>query len=173
MKYAFIIGSNAFIVPGSAISAGSHDYGKEFLKINSIYHDLPNPADEKSLEIDLDIKDLDGSSIILLANKPVADVAFKVVTERDSIKVLRPDGSLIIQVHQLDDESAMGLEHNIVAELEVNAPVAVIRISGEFNVDGLHIIAENEKLFINNNGYATSAMAGKNRLKFTPEGVVL
>ena len=36
MKYAFVIGSNAFIVPRGAISYGDHDFGKEFLKINSI-----------------------------------------------------------------------------------------------------------------------------------------
>jgi len=173
MKYAFVIGSNAFIVPRGAISYGDHDYGKEFLKINSIYHDLPPKAEPTFLEIDLDIKDIDGSPVVLLANKPVSDVPFTVKKERDSVWVFRADGSLIIQVHQLDDDAAMGLEHNITAELEVHAPIAVIRISGEFMVDGLRISAENEKLYINENGYATSAMAGKNSLKFTSAGVVL
>jgi hypothetical protein len=173
MKYAFVIGSNAFIVPRGAISYGDHDFGKEFLKINSIYHDLPPSAEKTFLEVDLDIKDTDGSPIAVLANKPVNGASFTVDKERDSIKVLRADGSLIIHVHQLDDDSAMSLEHNITAELEVHAPIAVIRITGEFIVDNLHVIAENEKLYINDNGYATSALAGKNRLKFTSAGVVL
>jgi hypothetical protein len=173
MKYAFVIGSNAFIVPRGAISYGDHDFGKEFLKINSIYHDLSSSAEKSFLEIDLDIKDTDGGPVTVLANKPVNGVPITVNKERDSVKVFRADGSLIIHVHQLDDDSAMSLEHNITAELEVHAPIAVIRITGEFIVDNLHIIAENEKLYINDNGYATSALAGKNRLKFTSAGVVL
>ncbi len=67
----------------------------------------------------------------------------------------------------------MSLEHNIVAELEVHAPIVVIRITGEFILGDLHIRAENEKLLVNNNGYATSAMVGKNQLVFSAEGVVL
>ena len=172
MKYAFVIGSNAFIVPSNAISYGD-GYGKPFLKINSIYHDLPPAEKQPFLDIDLDIKYTDGTDVIILANKPVTGAPYTIEKERDSIRVLSLDGSLIIQVHQLDDKSAMSLEHNITAELEVHAPVVVIRISGEFMVDHLHIRAENEKLFINDNGYATSAMVGKNDLKFTSEGVVL
>jgi len=52
-------------------------------------------------------------------------------------------------------------------------PLAVIRVTGEFFVDQLHIRAENEKLLINENGYATAALAGDNDLKFTSQGVVL
>jgi len=173
MKYAFVIGSNAFIVPGNAISYGDQGYGKQFLRINSIYHDLPQSEEQTYLDIDLDIKDTDGTQVIILGNKPATGAPYSIERERNSIRVLRFDKSLIIQVHQLDDESAMSLEHNITAELEVQAPVVVIRISGEFMVDSLHIRAENEKLFINDNGYATSAMVGKNDLRFTSAGVVL
>ena len=80
---------------------------------------------------------------------------------------------MILQIQQLDDESAMALEHNIVAELEVNMPIAAIRIFGDFKAGGLNISAENEKLFINDTGYGTSAMHGKNSLQFTADGVVL
>jgi hypothetical protein len=173
VKYAFIIGSNAFIVPSGALSYGDRGHEKEFLKINAIYHDTKAPAENSFLDIDLNIKDINGSKVIIMGNKPVTGAPYTIKSERDSVKVLRADGSLIIHVHQLDDESAMGLEHNITAELEVHAPIAVIRINGEFFVDHLRISAENEKLYINDNGYATSAMVGKNELKFTAEGVVL
>jgi len=66
----------------------------------------------------------------------------------------------------------MGLEHNITAELEVNMPVVVIRVNGDFMAENLHILGENEKLFINDDGYATSALAG-NSLRFTADGVVI
>jgi len=172
MKYAFVIGSSAFIVQGKTISYGEEGNWKHFLRINSVSQGGPGPNDSH-LEIDLDIKDIDGTRVTILANKPVTGAPYSIVAERDSIKILRLDGTTIIHVHQLDYDTAMSLEHNIVAEFEVHAPVVVIRISGEFFVDRLHIRAENEKLMINDNGYATSALAGKNDLKFTAEGVIL
>ena len=172
MKYAFIIGSNAFIVPSNAISYGDTETGKVFLRINSVNHKGTSGADS-TLNIDLDIKDTDGTPVVIVANKPATGAPYTIKVEYDSLMVLRSDESAIIHVHQLDTEAAMGLEHNIVAELEVHDPVSVIRITGEFHVDALSIKAQNEKLFINNNGYATSAMVGKNDLRFTSEGVVI
>jgi hypothetical protein len=173
MKYAFIIGSSAFVVPSRVISYAGNGEEKEFLRINSIYHDLAPPAKESFLDIDLNIYDTDGTPVTLLANKFVTNAPYILKQERDSIQVLRDDGSLIIHVHQLDDESAMGLEHNITAELEVNTPIAVIRITGDFKLGELYVSAENEKLYINDIGYANSVLAGKNQLKFTTDGVVL
>ena len=171
MKYAFVIGSNAFIVPSKVVNYADGVEEKKFLRINSIYHDLPPTAEQSVLDIDLDIKDIDGTPVILLANKEITGAPHTIKIERDSVHVLRTDGSTIIHVQQLDDESAMGLEHNITAELEVNAPVAVIRIFGEFMLGKINISAENEKLYVNDTGYATSARSGKNQLKFTPAGV--
>jgi hypothetical protein len=173
MKYAFVIGTSAFIVPGNTVSFADHESEKDFLKINSIYHDLPHAKDEPSLEINLDIHDTDGTPIFMVDNRAVTTTHHTIKIERDSIQVLKPDGSTIIHVHQLDDDSAMSLEHNLTAEFEVHAPVAVIRITGEFMVGDLHILAENEKLYINKHGYANSAQAGKNKLTFTEKGVVL
>ena len=170
MKYAFILGTSAFIVPHGVISYADHETAKDILRIKSIYHDDQAGT---SLSIDLDIKDDDGHEIKLNNNKAVNAGLFKVGEERNSVKVFKNDGSLIIHVHQLDDEAAMGLELNIVAELERNLPIAVIRVFGEFMAESLQISAENEKLFINDNGYATSAMHGTNQLEFTAEGVVL
>ena len=173
MKYAFVIGSSAFIVPGKTISSGTQGNWKHFLRINAIYHDTSAPAENTYLDIDLDIKDTDGTPVAILSNKAITGAPYTIKTERDSVKVLRLDGTSIIHVHQLDDESAMSLEHNISAELDVHAPVVVIRVTGEFFVDALHIRAENEKLLINDNGYASSAMVGHSDLKFTEAGVVL
>jgi len=170
MKYAFLLGSSAFIVKGKTISYGEEGNWKSFLRINTVSQ---GGADGDSLNIDLDIKDTDGTQVLIVANKPVTGAPYTIKTTRDSIDILRIDGSTIIHVSQLDSDSAMALEHNIVAELEVNMPLAVIRISGEFYVDSMHIRAENEKLLINENGYATAALAGDNDLKFTAEGVVL
>lgn len=170
MKYAFIIGSGAFVVRGKTISYGSEGNWKPLLRINSVSQGATGNA---HLDIDVDIKDTDGKQVTIVSNQPVTGSPYKVDVERDSVMVSRLDGSTIIHVHQLDYDTAMALEHNIVAELEVNMPLAVIRVTGEFFVDQLHIRAENEKLFVNENGYANVALAGENDLKFTTAGVVL
>lgn len=169
MKYAFIIGTNAFIVPHGVISYGDGSHSKEIIRIRSIYHDTEPLS---FLSVDMDIKDKDGHEIKLLGNKAVNASIFSVHAERNSVKVLTGDGSLVIHVHQLDDKTAMSLQLNIVSELEENAPIAAIRINGDFMAENLHIMGENEKLFINDNAYATSALAGQT-LEFREEGVVL
>ena len=173
MKYAFVSGSNAFVVPSKVVVYNDGQEDKEFLRINSIYNKAAPAAEDSSLDIDLNIKDTNGTPIILISNKPVTNLPYTIETEHNAVRVLKEDGSMVIQILQLDEESAMDLEHNIVAELEVNFPVVVIRITGRFMLGELLVRAENEKLLINDNGYATSALAGKNQLRFTTEGVVL
>ena len=171
MKYAYIAGTSAFIIPSRVVSYRHDKASGEFLRINSIYHDLPASAEKTFLDVDINIKDTDGKPVVVTSNNPVTGAPYTVVKNRDSIQVLRIDGSLIIEIHQLAAEAAMGLEHNITSELEINAPVVVIRITGEFLIDSIHVRAENENLFLNNNGYATSAMVGHNQLVFTPDGI--
>lgn len=167
MKYAFVIGSSAFIVPSRVVSYADSEGDHEFLRINSIH------SDQSSLDVDIHIKDLNRAEVSLLSNKQVTEPPYLVTVENNSVKVIKNDGNTLIHIHQLDTDAAMGLEHNIVAELGVNDPVTVIRITGEFFTGNLHIWAENEKLHINNIGYATAAMTGHNQLVFSSEGVVL
>jgi len=173
MKYAYIIGSNAFVVPSKVVSYAEGAGDVEFLRINAVYHDQSPPAAPTFLDCDINIKDTDGTAMTILANKAVTAASYTINTERDSVHVLRSDGSTLIHVHQLSDDAALALEHYIVAELEVNMPVAVIRIFGNFMLGGLHVLAENEKLYINKIGHANSALAGDNQLRFTTNGVVL
>jgi len=173
MKYAYIIGSNAFVVPSNVVSYTHNGEEKEFLKVNSVYHHLPPSPGETVLNCDILVKDSDGEPVIVLANQLVTAGSYTVQTKKDSIMVLRQDGSTLVHIHQLEERVAMSLEHNITAELEVNMPVAVIRIFGDFMLDGLHVMAENEKLFLNKNVLANSVLPGKHHLLFTEEGVVL
>jgi len=169
MKYAFIIGSNAFVVPNGVISIKDGEHSREIIRIKSIYHeDQPG----SHLLVDLDIEDHHGMRVKVTSNAADNYTAYVLKTENNSLKILKPDGNIFINVLQMDEDSAMALEHNIVAELEVNMPVTPIRIFGDFKAGDLNISAENEKLFINDNGYATSALAG-DKLQFTSEGVVL
>ena len=168
MKYAFVMGSSAFIVPKGVIHYAGEDTTTEILRVNSLWHDN-EPSSRFS--IDLDIQDNDGNGVILSDNKALG-TGLKVIEDRKSVQVLSADGTNIIKVIQMDDETAMGLEHNITAEFEVNLPLAAIRIFGDFVTHGLHILAENEKFYINDDGYATSALAGTD-LRLTQDGVVL
>lgn len=173
MKYAFIMGSNSFIVPGNTLVYTDQGQTIDFLRITSIYHDRPAGQGESSLSIDLDIKDVDGSEIKLARNKPVQTARADIAEQRDRLLITRADGTTVIDVHQLDDVSAMRLEHNIIAELEVHSPVAVIRVRGSFMVNDLHLEIDNEKLFVNGNSYANSTLAGKLNLQFTNTSIVL
>jgi len=170
MRYAFIIGSNAFIVPHGVISSSGQNGSKEILRIRSLYHD-DQPG--SFFSVDLHIDDHNGNPINVTDNVLEPGSSFKVDVHRNGINILRADGTQVIHIHQMDDETAMNLEHNIVAELEISMPVAVIRIFGEFKTEGLNVLAEGEKLFVNNNGYATSAMHGTDDVSFTANGVVL
>jgi hypothetical protein len=170
MKYAFIFGTSAFIVPQGVIAVANEDITKQILHVHSLYHDN-DP--ESFFSINLDIKDAAGNYIRVTENKAESEGSYRVEATRNSVKVLNADGSTLINVHQLDDESAMGLEHNITAEFEVNSPIAVIRINGDFMAEGVHVIAENEKLWVNEDAWATAALAGTGRLLFTADGVVI
>jgi hypothetical protein len=172
MKYAYIIGSNAFVVPGNVITFVDHGEEKEFLRINGLQHSASPHHEQTNLDCDINISDENGTAVTVVSNKLVNASGYQLLTESDSLMINRPDGSTLVHIHQLDDDSAMSLEHNITAELEVNMPVAAIRIFGDFKLDSLQILAENEKLFINGEGWGNSVQAG-HRLRFAEEGVLL
>ncbi|MDB5136315.1 MAG: hypothetical protein JWP37_2918 [Mucilaginibacter sp.] len=169
MKYAYILGSNAFVSPDGFISYTENGETKTFLSIRSIYHDT---AADSRLSIDLDIKDMYGRDFKLTNNQTDNTTGVN-MAERDRVLLTNNDGTTIIDIHQLDDESAMRLEHNIIAELEVHAPIAVIRIRGNFMLGGIHIEIDNEKLFVNDNSIANSTHASHTNLQFVPSDIVL
>ena len=170
MKYAFILGSNAFVTPHGAITYSSDDEIKSFLSIRSIY--LTNAADSH-LSINAEIKDMHGRLLRIDNNVAQRDTDFNVKTDLDQVLVTDANGTTVLDVHQLDEESAMALEHNISAELEVNMPFTAIRIHGNFMLEGMHIEIDNEKLFINGNSIGNSVLAGQNNLQFVPSNVII
>jgi hypothetical protein len=171
MKYAFIMGSNSFIVPGNTLVYTDHNIN--FLRINSIYHNRPAGQQSTVLDVDLDIKDSDGTVIKINRNEPAQTGNADVSVHNDRLHITRADGTTIIDIHQMDEDTAMGLEHNIIAEIEALGPEAVIRIRGNFMVDDLHLEIDNEKLFVNGNSYANSTQTGKLNLQFNHDSVVI
>jgi hypothetical protein len=168
-KYAFILGSNSFITPYGAVTYTDGAQTRLFLSIRSIYH---NTGAGSRLSVDLDIKDMLDRELKLTDNEVETNTGFNIIQQRDRVLITKHNGDTIIDIHQLDNESAMSLEHNIVAELEVHAPIVAIRLRGSFMLGRMHIEIDNEKLFINGNSYANSTQASKNNLKFEEAGVV-
>jgi hypothetical protein len=170
MKYAFLFGSNVFIIPSNVISYVDNDETNEFLKIKSICH---NNGEHSSLTIDTDLKDIEGRGLKIHDNEVVTSFGYKISRTPDRILAKGWNNSTVIDIQQLDEKSAMGLEHNILAELEAHSPDAIIRIRGDFMMGKMHIEVDNEKMSIGRDSYASSAIAGHSDLKFTPSGLVV
>jgi len=169
MKYAFLFGSSAFIIPQNIIKYANEDRSKEIIRVNSV---IRTDRPDSTFSINLDINDAAGNLVRITNNGAESEGTYKVTSDSNSVTVLNADGSLLIKVHQLDWDTAMSLEHNITAEFEVNMPLSVIRISGDFMAEDVHVVAENEKLFVNNDDWATAALAGES-LRFTADGVII
>lgn len=170
MKYAYILGSNAYVSPHGYISYTEDGQTKTFLSIRSVYHDT---AASSHLSVDLDIKDMLGRELKLTDNRIENAAVFHISEQRDRVLITKQNGDTIIDIRQLDDVSAMRLAHNIIAELEVQTSIVVIRVRGDFMLGGMHIEIDNEKLFVNGNAYANSVLAGNNNLQFAAEGVII
>jgi len=173
MKYAFLFGSNVFVVPGNTISYVDNEQTTRFLRIVSVHKDDPSGEKRSVLTIDADIKDNEGH-VLRITNNQSEDISnFHIQETYDRVLVNKRNGSTVLDVHQLDYKTAMSLEHNIVAEMEVNMPLHIIRLHGNFLAGGLHIEIDNEKLFIGDDSYAMAAQAGETDLRFSHAGVLI
>lgn len=169
MKYAFLFGSNVFIIPTNVISYVDNDETNEFLKIRSIHH---SNGTESALTIDTDLKDTEGRGLRIHDNEVLTSFGYKVSRTPDRILATGLNNDTVIDIHQLDNESAAMLEDSIIAELEAHEPDAVIRISGDFMMGKMHVAVDNGKLFIGHESYSSETVAAKNDLTFTPRGLL-
>jgi len=170
MKLAFLFGSNVFIIPSNIISYVDNDQTNIFLKIKSIF--LKN-REESVLTIDTDLKDTEGRGLKIHNNEVVTSFGYKVSKTHDRILAKGMNNSTVFDIQQLDNESASKLGHNIVAELEMHEPDAVLRICGDFMMGKMHFAVDNERLSIGHNSYASSATTGDGSLKFAPSGFLI
>jgi hypothetical protein len=170
MKYAFLLGSNVFIIPSNVISYVDNDETNEFLRIISICHDN---GQHSELTIDTDLKDTEGRGLKIENNEIIISFGYKVSRSPDRILAKGFNNDTVLDIEQLSKESTRRLDHNIVAELEANAPDAVFRIRGDFMMGKMHIAIDNEKLSIGRDSYASAAVTGESGLKFTPSGLVV
>jgi hypothetical protein len=169
MKYAFLFGSNVFIIPSNVISYVDNDETNEFLKIKSFCND----GERSHLRIDTNLKDIEGRGLRIHDNEVVSSFGYNVSQTADRILATGIDNSTVIDIQQLDEVTSLELEQSILAELQAHAPDAVIRIRGDFMMGKMHVEVDNDKLSVGRDSYASSAVAGGNGLKFTPSGLVV
>lgn len=169
MKYAFILGSNAYIASHGVIAFFEDAQEKEFLRIQSTFKSVK--AGNTELSIDLHIKNLEGYNIDLLGNKTLNSARMDESPER--VRIFNEDGATMIDVHQLEKHDYMALSHHIAAELERYDPIVVFRLFGHFMVGNHRISIDNEKLFIDNESFAESVLIGQGGVQLRTDGVLL
>jgi predicted PilT family ATPase len=171
MKYAFVFGSNAFITSQGVISYTDNGETKEFLRVNTTIKRYEG-APESTLGVTVDVTDTNGNPVKF--SDIINDAPdFRIEQTTDRIKALKADGSIIIDIHELDDHSVQHLSHHITAEIDRYSPIAVIRLNGDFKAGDYHIAIDNEKLFIDGNSYAESVhVEHDGGLVFSKEGVL-
>jgi len=169
MKYAFLFGSNLFIIPTNVISYVDNDETNEFLKIKSIHN---HNGEQTELTIDTDLKDTEGRGLRIHDNEVIKSFGYKVSRTPDRILAKGLNNDTVLEVQQLDEESAALLEDSIIADLNAHRPLAIFRIIGDFMMGKMHVAVDNETLTIGNDSYASESLAGDSNLKFTPRGLM-
>ena len=68
----------------------------------------------------------------------------------------------VLDVYQFDPHEYGGLSSHVLNEIHAQHPDHVLTIKGNFFVGGAHFLIENEKMFIDNNGYANGVVNAHN-----------
>lgn len=172
MKYAFLLGSNAFIVNNPIITYIQDNNTIELLKIKSLYSPAANNANSTVLVVDTNFTDAQGHTIAL-TDSDFNHTDYKTVRTDKQIHVTDSNGHIVIDVLQLDEDAKPGLSSHVVNELAHHPDATVIRLRGDFTFGNHRISIDNEKFFIDNDVYAESVKAGNNGVQLSAKGVIV
>jgi len=159
MKHAFIFGTTIFLCEQNTLTHSDGLSNIEFLRILSFY----NEQKGKVLTIEANINAPNGETIRISANanENGADIRLDVTEGR--IKVFQPGhAEPLLDVYQFDPHEYSGLSSHVLNEIHAQHPDHVLTIKGNFFVGGAHFLIENEKMFIDNNGYANGVVNAHN-----------
>jgi hypothetical protein len=158
MKHAFIFGTSIFLSSQRTLTFADGDKSLEFLSILSFYNHQKGTEDHV-LSIDAKITSASGDVIRIAANHLQEGVGVHLETTNSRIKVFQSGHEEpVLDVYQLDTHEFAGLSSHITKEIEAQHPDAVLTIKGNFKVGDAHFLIENEKMFIDNNGYANGVV---------------
>ena len=172
MKYAFILGSNAFLVSKPVISFVENGTTHDLIRLNRIY-DHAKSGTDTLLDVDTDVTlPHKGGSIRLKGNK--ADElasGYHVKEDSKQVMILGNEDSIILDIHQLDDDAIAGLSSHVINELNWHEPYIAIRVRGAFAVGEHEIEIDNEKIFIDNESYAETVHVGDEGVLLSTAGI--
>lgn len=155
MKYAFLLGSNAFIVDQPVITYEQDGIVTEILRVKSLYRRIDSSSDVHQLVVDTNFKDSAGHNIAL-ADNDFDHSDYKVTRTEKQIHVTNGSDHAVLDVLQLDDNAVAGLSSHVINELgHVNVDY-LIRLRGDFMVGDHHITIDNEKMFVDDDVIAES-----------------
>ncbi len=172
MKYAFLLGSNAFIVNNPVITYLQDNNAVELLKIKSLYSPATNNANSTILVVDTNITDAHGHRIALMDND-LDHSDYRSVRTDKQIHVTDSEGHIVIDILQLDEAAKPGLSSHVVNELAHHPYAKVIRLRGDFMFGEHRLTIDNEKFFIDDDIYAESVQVGSNGIELSAKGVIV
>lgn len=169
MKHAFIFGTNLYLTEGNTITYANQDRKIDFLKIYSFYR----PDRNEQLVIDANISIPNGGGQLNIDHNQVNTTGdIRTTVEPNRIKIYHEGHTEpILHVYQIDEHEWHGLSTHILNEIHTQEPDLVIRISGEFEVEGNTIISDNEKLYVNGDSRANGVSNERNGVILMPDGV--
>jgi hypothetical protein len=166
MKHAFIFGTTIFLSEQNTLTLNDGDTNAEFLRILSFNNDN---SPDKTLCINATISTLDGGIVHVRANAVEDRADIRTVVTDGRIKIFQTGhDEPLLDVYQLDPHEFHGLSSHILNEIHAQHPDKVLTIKGNFKVGGVHFFIENEKMFIDNNGYANGVVNAHNGIILSP-----
>ena len=173
MKYAFILGSNAFLVSKPVISFIENGVSRDLIRLNRLY-EHPKSGTDSLLDIDTDVAlPHNGGALKLRGNKSDGLASgYRVQEGEKQILILGHDDHIILDIHQLDPEAIHGLSSHVINELHWHEPYIAIRVRGAFSVGEHEIDIDNEKIFIDNESYAETVHVGDEGVLLSTEGIL-
>lgn len=155
MKHAFIFGTTIFLSENNTLTYSDGLTHIEFLKVLSFHDESKN----RVLTIDAHITSKAGNEIKISANNNINGANIITDVSAGRIKVFEPDNDEpVLDIYQLNPHEYHGLSSHILNEIHAQHPDHVVSVKGNFTVNGAHFLIENEKMFIDQNGYANGVV---------------
>ncbi|PWK77151.1 hypothetical protein LX99_02961 [Mucilaginibacter oryzae] len=155
MKHAFIFGTTIFLSENNTLNYSDGLTHIEFLKILSFHDESKN----RVLTIDAHITSKAGNEIKISANNNINGANIRTDVSAGRIKVFEPDNDEpVLDIYQLNSHEYHGLSSHILNEIHAQHPDHVVSVKGNFTVNDAHFLIENEKMFIDQNGYANGVV---------------
>jgi hypothetical protein len=168
MKHAFIFGTTIFLSTQRTLTVNDDDKNTEFLRILSFYNERKN-NESLVLNIDANISTMDGRPLSIVSNTVADRPDIRLVITKSRIKVYQTGHEEpVIDVYQFDEHEYAGLSSHILNEIHSQRPDRVLTIKGNFKVGDTHFLIENEKMFVDTNGYANGVVNAHHGIILSP-----